>query len=301
MHVAIIGAGALGRVYGVHLVDGGERVTFVVRAARVAETSPFVIQRKNGDRRRRELVAPIRSAHVPADADLVLLTIRVDQLDDGIERLVKAAPPVPLVSLTPLLPNTLARVSGWVDGRALVGMPTLAASAREDGVDDYWAFRASPSLFEAGPPEVARLVAALGRSGIPARLSSDVRARNPATTMAFFPISVAVSRAGGIERLLEDPELCRLGARAARETYALARQIGPIDAAAALALRTVTPGTLRAAFTLLTRLLPRATRFVDDHFGDKLGQQHRCLGAEILELGSAHGVPLPSLAALLAQ
>lgn len=301
MHVAIIGAGALGRVYGVHLVDAGERVTFVVRPARLAETSPFVIQRKNGDRRRRELVSPTRAEGVPADADLVLLTIRVDQLDDGVERLLRAAPPVPLVSLTPLMPLTLERVASWVGGRAVVAMPTLASSPSASGADDYWAFRSSPSLFEAGTPEVARLVAALQRAGLPARLSRDVRERNPATTMAFFPISVAVSRAGGIERLLEDPELCRLGARAARETRALAKHIGPIDAAAGLVLGAVTPATLRGAFTLLTRVFPQATRFVDDHFGDKLGAQHRHLGAEILELGKKHSVPLPSLERLLAR
>lgn len=301
MHVAIIGAGALGRVYGVHLVDAGEHVTFVVRPARLAETSPFVIERKNGDRRRRELVSPARAEQVPPDADLVLLAIRVDQLDGSIEQLLRAAPPVPLVSLTPLLPLTLERVESWVGGRTVVAMPTLAASTSGSGVDDYWAFRSSPSLFEAGTPEAARLVRALRRSGLPARSSKDVRTRNPATTIAFFPISVAVSRAGGIERLVGDQELCRLGAHAARETSALARQLGPIDAAAGLVLRAVTPGTLRGAFALLTRVIPQAARFVDDHFGDKLGEQHRRLGAEILELGRKYAVPLPSLAELLAQ
>ncbi len=57
--------------------------------------------------------------------------------------------------------------------------------------------------------------------------------------------------------------------------------------------------TLRAAFALLGKVLPQATEFVDSHFGDKLGEQHRVLGAEILELGRREGVPLPSLERLL--
>lgn len=299
MHVAIIGAGALGRVYGVHLADAGERVSFVVRAARTSETGAFVIERRNGDRRRRRVSAPERRAEIPTDADVVLLAVRVDQLDASIERLLRAGPRVPLISLTPLLPLTLARVSGWVDGRVWVAMPTLAASALPDGTAEYWAFRASPSLFEAGAPETAALVAALRRSGLPARLSRDVRQKNPATTLAFFPISVAVSRAGGVEQLLRDEALAELGARAAREAFVLARRIGSIDAPLGLVLRAVTPRTLRAAFALLGKVLPQSTEFVDSHFGDKLGEQHRVLGAEILELGRREGVPLPSLERLL--
>ena len=40
MHVTIIGAGTLGRVYGLRLLAAGDEVAFVVRPARVEETSP---------------------------------------------------------------------------------------------------------------------------------------------------------------------------------------------------------------------------------------------------------------------
>jgi 2-dehydropantoate 2-reductase len=299
MHVAVIGAGALGRVFGVLLADAGQRVTFVVRPSRADETTPFVIERRNGDRRRRQIRSPVRAIDIPQDAALALLAVRVDQLDDSIEGLIRRGPAVPLVSLTPLLPLTLQRVSEWTSGRCFVAMPSLAASARADGTDDYWAFRLSPSLFEPGAPEVAGLVQALVDSKLPVRLAPDVRTRNPALTMAFFPITVAVSRAGGIDELLRDAPLAELGARATRETLQLAREVGPIDTAVAMALRALTPRTLRGAFLLLVRLFPRATRFVDTHFGDKLGDQHRRIGAEILELGEQHGIELPSLGRLL--
>lgn len=299
MHVAVVGAGALGRVYGAHLADAGLRVTFVVRESRLNETTPFVIVRRNGDRRRREL-SPTRSASIPGDADVVLLAVRADQLDESIERLLARGPAVPLVSLTPLLPLSLERVSGWARGRVWVAMPSIAASATGDGSDEYWAFRASPTLFEEGPAVTAELVSALRRSGLPARLSRDVRTRNPATTAAFFPISVAVSRAGGVAKLLRDSELTELGLSALKETLPLAESLGPIDAPLRLLLRAVGPRSLGAVLRALTRTLPEAAEFVDSHFGDKLGAQHRVLGAEIVELARERRLALPRLERLLA-
>jgi 2-dehydropantoate 2-reductase len=299
VHVAILGAGALGRVFGAHLVAASQRVTFVVRAARTQERAPFVVERQGLRKRRLVVRDPCRSAQIPGGADVVLLAVRVDQLDEGLEALVRHGPPVPVVSLTPLLPLSLERVASWVDDRLFVAMPTLAATPRADGVDAYWSFRASPSLFEPGAREVTALVEALRQSGLPARLADDVRRTNPATTLAFFPISVAVSRAGGTEALLRDAGLTELGARGAQEAFVLARRIGRVEPAAALLLRRMTPSTLRLSFGVLCRLLPRATTFVDDHFGTKLVAQHRVLGAEILELGRREGVPLPSLEALL--
>lgn len=305
MHVALIGAGALGRVFGAHLARAGERVSFVVRPARLADTSPVVIERQNGDRRRSEIVDPMRAEHVPADADAVLLTVRADQLDESVERLIRKAPAVPIVAFTPLLPLGLERVGAWAPGRCFVGMPTFAAEIDPvAGVTRYWSFRAAPTLLERdgrpGAPVVARLAEAFVRAGLPAKLSADVRARNPATTIAFFPISVAVSRSGGTEALLENPERLALAARASKETLALARLIGPIEAPVALAGRFLGPGSLRGALRLSRLVMPRAVEFLDTHFGTKLSGQHRVLGAEILELGKRRSLPLDGLAELLA-
>ena len=55
MHVTVLGAGVLGRVYGIRLAAAGDRVTFVVRPERVAEASPFILEQVNGARRRDEL------------------------------------------------------------------------------------------------------------------------------------------------------------------------------------------------------------------------------------------------------
>ena len=303
MHVALIGAGALGRIYGVHLADAGARVSFVVRPARIYDSEPFVVERRTGDRRQRVIPSPVRVDHVPADASVVLLAVRADQLDRSVESLLTGGPEVPLVALTPLLPLSLARVDAWVGGRCRVAMPTVAASDDGSPVVRFWSFRAAPTLFErnggSGREVVEALVQALVRSGLPAKLSDDVRRRNPATTIAFFPISVAVSRAGGVRELREDRRLLELGARAARETFALAREIGPVTAPAAFVARAIGPSTLRSALGVALAVLPSAAGFIDSHFGSKLSAQHRVLGAEILELARQRGHALPSLELLL--
>lgn len=304
MHVAVIGAGALGKIYGVHLASVGERTSFVVRPSRLRDDAPFVIERLNGDRRRRQINGPLRVEKVPLDADCVLLAVRADQLD-SVKPLLVAGPAVPVLSVTPLLPLSLERVSGWVDGRCFAALPTVAASESADHVVRYWSFRTAPTLIErdgrSGTSLLARLTDAFLRSGLPARLAPDVPRRNAATTIAFFPISVAVSRSGGIAALLEDEARVALAARAARETLKLAREIGPIEPPAALAGRLLTPRSLGATLRLSSWLLPQATHFVDSHFGTKLSEQHRVLGQEILELGRRRSLPLEGLAELLGE
>ena len=86
MHVAIIGMGALGRVYGARLVAyAGASVTFVVRPARAAApAAPVQITRIDGDGAKNELASPALDITVPAHADIVLVCVRVEQLDDAL-------------------------------------------------------------------------------------------------------------------------------------------------------------------------------------------------------------------------
>lgn len=304
MNVAIVGAGALGRVYGTHLSAAGHATRFVVRPARMGERTPFVVERQNGTGGRLEIASPERVTAVPQDSDLVLLCVRADQLDSNIEHMLQRLGDVPLVALTPLLPLSLARVEGWLGRPLFVGMPAVAAQPDADGVDRFWAFTAAPTRFEharrAGLGRVTELACALEQAGLGARLAPGVRTENPATTIAFFPLSVAVSRAGGIDALQRDAELTRVATSGAREALALARRIGRVDPPLALLLRALSPRTLRAGLAVLGRTLPEARQFIDAHFGEKLGAQHRYLGAEILELARSHGIPMPGLGRLLA-
>ena len=66
MRIAIVGAGALGRVYGVRLALAGEDVRFVVRPSRAASPEPFILEQVNGDKERSVLDHPKLVTSVPA-------------------------------------------------------------------------------------------------------------------------------------------------------------------------------------------------------------------------------------------
>ena len=97
MHVTVIGAGVLGRIYGVRLAAGGDQVAFLVRSERAAEASPFVLEQVNGPRRRDALDRPERVTEVPRGTRAVLLAVRFDQLgaDSPLLALLRQAPAVP--------------------------------------------------------------------------------------------------------------------------------------------------------------------------------------------------------------
>ena len=98
MHVTIVGAGALGRVYGVRLAAAGNNVAFVVRKARVTETSPIAIEQVNGAKRQDRLDAPSRVVSVPPDTNAVLVTVRFDQLGGELSEILRAGPQAPIRS-----------------------------------------------------------------------------------------------------------------------------------------------------------------------------------------------------------
>jgi hypothetical protein len=259
--------------------------------------------RLNGDRRYRELPEPRRVGDIPVDVSAILLAVRAEQIDDTLAEVLRRSPPVPVISLTPLLPDSLERLESIVGGRTVVAMPAVAGLL-EAGVVRYVAFRALPTLIEQRPEHtqtLSALLSALRRSGLSARLSDDVRRRNPATTIAFFPLSLALAAAGDTATLARRRDLLKLAASACRETLVLAQRIGPVEPAARLAARWSTPRRLAIALRLLDRLAPRAARFVQRHYGDKLSEQNRVMGDEILGLGAREGVAMPSFEELLSH
>ena len=302
IHVAVVGAGVLGRIYGVHLETAGARVTFVVRPERVSEREAFVVERLNGDRAVRESVAPRRAEAIPAAADAVLVCVRGEQLDEGLGSVLLRAPNAPVVCLTPLLPRRQAAIAGQLRSRLVVAMPTVAGKLDPDGRVRYWAFDSAPTRIERSElwrARLARLVGRFATSGLAVRLERDVSRKNPATTIAFFPLSVAIGAAGSLDGLSARDDLLDAVGPACRETLALARRLGPVEPAAALGARVSGPFTLRTMVSLLERVAPRATEFVDAHFGQKLDAQHDAFAQEILELAAEHAIEMPGLRRLL--
>ena len=310
MHVTIIGAGVLGRIYGVRLAAGGDQVAFLVRPERAPEASPFVLEQVNGPRRRDALDRPERVTEVPRGTRAVLLAVRFDQLgaDSPLLALLRQAPAVPLIVITPMLPGPRALVEKALGRRLTAAMPGAAGYLDERGVVRYWLTSVAPTLVEGDPadprggpdgPAIEELLLHLGKAGLPAHRERNVGALNAATTTAFFPLVAAIDAGGGIEGILADKDLFATVIDAARESDALGQKLGKVASWAHLLTRFVGPYTLKPAVALAHRLAPEALRFAEEHFGHKLHAQHLAMGGAILELGREVGLPMPALERLM--
>jgi 2-dehydropantoate 2-reductase len=308
MHVTIVGAGALGRIYGVRLAAAGEQVSFVVRPARLEETTPFVIERVNEGGRRDVIEHPHRVAEVPRATTAVIVAVRFDQLtgEGSIAAPLRSAPPVPIVMLTPLLPRQRTALEEAIGRKVVPGMPSTSGYLDDRDVVRYWVPRVASTLIEepsGASSEDQRLRAALDelgrridKAGIPAHLTRDVASLNIATTIAFFPLIAAIDAGEGIDGVLADKELMVTLIDAARECDTLAHKLGKAASWAHLLMRFVGPYTLKPGVKMARAVAPEAVRFVEAHFGAKLHGQHLAMGDAILALGREREVPMPALA-----
>lgn len=306
MHVTVIGAGALGRVYGTRLAAAGNDVAFLVRPRRLSETSPFVIEQVGGSRGRDVLDAPLRVREVPAHTGAVLITVRFDQLDEDLASHLRGAPSVPLVALTPLLPEQQADMEASLGREIVPAMAGVVGYLDDREVVRYWVLAMQSTLIEDADSPARRaqreeLARRLDHAGIPARLERDVGTTNAATTLSFFPLIAAIDAAGGIDGALADRELLETVLEAAKETERLAKKIGKMVSGANILMKFVGPFTLKAGVGLARRLSPEAVTFVEHHFGSKLHEQHVAMGTAVLELGRKHGVEMPALTSVMSR
>ncbi len=300
MHVAILGAGALGVLYGVRLaVRAREDVTFVVRPSRVEETRPFVLEAVRGGARE-TIEAPRRAAVVPGDADVVLLAVGTEDLEGVREAL--GASEAPIVVLTPMMPEDWRKVRSAFGDRVLAAMPGVVSYVREDGVVRAW-FPPRPTLVDepragSAAAPVHTLVRSLREAGLPVDLQLGVHETNPATTVGFIGIAMAIALAGSVAALVDDDELLALAVRSAHEGREIGLRIGRADPLAALGAAFVTPLALRLFFAVLRRASPEAIFYAEEHFGRKLQRQHVVMAREIADLAVAKGAPSGAYAEL---
>lgn len=318
MHVIVVGAGALGRIYGARLAAAGVQVSFVVRPSRLDESFSFVVEQVNGDKRRDVIEKPRRLAEIPKDATLILLAVRFDQIDAlrhdtdaELAALLKNGPSVPVVVLTPLL-SPLASALETTLGRSIVpAMPGVVGYI--DDVDDrgvvrYWSTGLASTLLDderSGPPQspsrdaLEVLARRLTNDGLPARFEKDVLTVNAASTISFFPLIAAIDAGRGIDGVLADKTLFDTALAAAKECDTLAKKIGKPATWAQVLSRFVSPYTIKPGVAFVRKLAPETVRFVEKHFGPKLHAQHVALGNAIQNLGKEHSLEMPELKNLM--
>lgn len=308
MHITVVGAGTLGRVYGQRLLAGGDEVSFLVRPSRAAEASPFIIEQINGAHRRDVLEHPDRVVAIPPRTQIVIVAVRFEQIDGPLTGVLRAAKGVPIVVLTPLLPHEQRALEGGLGRSITPTLPSISGYLDERDVVRYWTVKVAATLLEAPPAGdhsdadralLEELARRLTKAGIATHLERDVAAINVATTTTFFPLIAAINAGSGIDGVLADPALLSVVVEAAKESSALGQKLGKAAPWAHLLTRFIGPYTLKPGVALGRRLFPEVMRFVDLHFGPKLHEQHLAMGAAILELGREHGQAMPALEQLM--
>jgi 2-dehydropantoate 2-reductase len=301
MRVAIVGAGALGSVYGARLARFAScEVSVVARSA--APASQLRLERiEDGEVLR--WAVPARTPQVAPDAEIVLAFVRYEQLASLPARVPAGSAPV--VVMTPMMPQDHALLSAALPGRIRTGMPSVVSYVNEAGAVRYWLPRVATTFVEVGPageegggPE-AELVKRLARAEIGAKLARDVLERNVATTVSFIPLAMALDAAGSLDALLDDHALLSLAFHAADEGRELGRAVGKAEAWASTLLRFVGPLTLKVGIGLAKSRAAEAVAYVEQHFGRKLHAQNVAMAEKMVELAIAKGTPREALGKLL--
>jgi 2-dehydropantoate 2-reductase len=330
MKVLIVGAGAVGQVFGRHVQLGGGEVALLVRPAHARRVARgMTLYALNQPARARWTPRPFTAsavltapAQVPALApDCVLLCVSSTALRRGswLTELAAAAPEATVVTLQPGLEDRACIVerlaargsSAGAAGRRLVtgliGFMSYAAPLPGEAVEApgtaYWL----PPLTDlplSGPRGRRQpVIELLRRGGLPARRHADVGARlaftGPVLQMQIVALECAGWRFAALQR---QGRLRRLAFEATREAIRIAeRHLGQRSP---LGLRLLRPSIIGAGLGLTRRLAPfELERFLEVHF-TKVADQTRHELASLQELAVRHGLSataITSLARRLAQ
>lgn len=291
MKIAVVGAGALGAVYGVRLaMIGAHDIAFVVREARAKKGGPLSLERIDGNEETHTLDSPRYETAIPSDADVTIVTVRQDQLNDDLVKLL-APSRAPVVILTPMFPDDFSRLVANVGPRIFPTMPSVV-SYDKNGAIRYWLPRSATTQIESdqAPPALDTLAKALTASGMPAQKKKGVLSENVATMVSFMPIAFALDSAGGVDALLENDELLDLAIDCVKEARELAKKIGQPATWAGLLLRFVGGFTLKTAVALAKRSSPEAVFYVEEHFGRKLHAQNLAMARWMTNAAKTNGV-----------
>lgn len=313
MKIAVVGAGALGSVYALRL-SHVTQVSLVVRDLARAPKRIMADKVMGPGPTSDALDAPIAATEVPGDAEAVLLCVRADQAtDDLLRKIAREAPNAIVVALTPLLPKTCTRAKAVLGDRLVVGMPGVVAYEPDTDAGSerrirYWTPRMAPTMLDArasNDPRAAT-VDALKRDLVSAGLSCEVQPKvattNAATTIAFFPLVLAIGAAGdSMQRLIDDSALLKLALEAIKECRALAKTIGNLAGFSGVLLSFAGPFTVRAGVKLARSRTPESLTFLERHFGSKLEEQNRAMMAEIEELARERRVAIGALQRLASK
>jgi 2-dehydropantoate 2-reductase len=309
MRALIVGAGAVGQVFGYHLARGGAQVGFLVKPRYADEArrgyTLYPLNQRGAPAVRFTDFEVLTEASACTGWDQIYITVASTALAAGtwLAELVAACPTATLVTLQPGLDDraTIAAAAGDTAERVVSGSigflsyhAPLPAETRfaEPGMA-YWFFPLQKSPFSGAPAHVDAVVAALRAGGLPSKRVRDVGVE-VAFPSAMLSAFVAALEAGDWSFRQLRADTAPLGARAAREMMAVTAHalgvrapLGPRLAARAFVFRAVTrlaPLVMPVDFEAYMRV----------HF-TKVGDQMHAGLHDYAARGRAASLPTPAL------
>lgn len=267
MRVLVIGAGALGRVFGWHLAAAGCDVEYLVRPGQAGPLRAGVaLQRLRRSRRTRpQQLRPAGMYEALSEAaargrwEMVWLAVQSPSLAGGWTAEVRdAAGGSTVVSIGQQIDDLSTLSAVWPDEQIVQVVPSLFAFAAPDGRQGspgssgvaFWVPPGSV-LSVAGAPERSEAVAqALRKAGLRAK-AAPRRGRGEMAAAAITPFFTAAGLAGGSLRAA-GPMFADASLAARQATRIVAARFGLKPPARPM---TSAQGA-RAAFTLLSKLAP---------------------------------------------
>jgi 2-dehydropantoate 2-reductase len=179
MRFLVLGAGALGGLFGGRLLKGGADVTFLVRPRRAEQLAHDGLVVKTQDGEIRTAVRTVQRGQITAPYDVVLLCCKAYDLDDAIASITSAMGEQSVI--LPLL-NGMRHIDvlrqKFGAKRVLGGLTAINAALLPDGTIAQSAVRINMNaLGELDGPQSARCLAieqALGAGGIPFEISDNI-------------------------------------------------------------------------------------------------------------------------------
>jgi 2-dehydropantoate 2-reductase len=308
-NILLVGAGAVGQVYGYHLQRGGARVAYLVRPKAAAACERGMVLYALNSRGPR---VPLRFA---ADAvftsldevaketwDEVWFCVPADAVEEAwLASIAAAVGQARIIALPPGLESE-QKIRAAFPGRdvvaGLIGMvsyqtPLPGEVVPEPGIAFYFA-PGVPTVF--GGPLGKSVAAELKAGGCPAVAKPDAGTSSAFGSAILMPTVAGLEAAGWSLREFRRSDVPKLVVRAAREAVAITAAKVGVRGPGLLLLSAF---TLRIAAWLAPKLVSFDLEAYLKHHFRKVGDQTRLMFGQYAKDGAAKGLKSEALAALL--
>lgn len=309
MNILLVGAGAVGQVYGYHLQRGGARVSFFVRPkAAEARRKGMILYalNKSGPR------VPIRFEASAVFAELeevakeiwdeVWFCVPADAVEEAwLASIAEAVGKARIVALPPGLESEKKLRAAFPASEVVAGLigmisyqtPLPGEEVPEPGIAFYFA-PGVPTVF--GGPLGKTVAAELKAGGCPAVAKPDAGTSSAFGSAILMPTVAGLEAAGWSLRAFRRSEIPKLVVRAAREAVAItAAKVGTRGPGLLL----LSAFTLRVAAWLAPKLVSFDLEGYLRHHFRKVGDQTRLMFGQYAKDAAAKGLKSEALGALL--